>query len=458
MTIKSSLNIVALLSVATVTVLFAFLFYTTWQINKELDQIEKVNQFSKRASDLNIVTEQFLAYKEPHYYEKWNMLYEDLQEKKNSIKEFPTGKSFSNALPSLKQSFKLIEEISNNPGLYQYEPKNRELLIERATARIRSGIQLLLSGSHRLEQARIQRVRDLQVYQRFQFLLILIPGIGYVVYMIFRIRKRILDSLGKLIESLTYIASGNIDTKIAEYGFEEFDELAKAFDNMTKKLKDHIREEQKSLKEKSVLLQEVHHRVKNNLAVISGMMQLQVMESENEELNSKLGDSLFRIKSMAQIHELLYETESFSSLNFSEQTRRLVNTISKNLQPNNSVAIDFQFEDIYLNVNQAIPCSLVINELVTNCFKHAFKDNKDGTITIRMSAEQQIMTLIVLDSGPGLPASFDIHQTSTFGMLIIQTLCSQLDAKIEYQKKSGSQFKVHFEIKEINGVGSARLK
>jgi len=91
------------------------------------------------------------------------------------------------------------------------------------------------------------------------------------------------------------------------------------------------------------------------------MMQLQVMESDNEELNSKLGDSLLRIKSMAQIHELLYETESFSSLNFSEQTRRLANTISKTLQPNNSVTIDFQFEDIYLNVNQAIPCSLIIN-------------------------------------------------------------------------------------------------
>ncbi len=589
MTIKSRLNIVALLSVATVVVLFGFLFYTTWQISDELDQIDRVNKFAKRASELNIITEQFLAYEEQRYYDKWNTLYEDLQEKKTEIEKFPTRRVVTNALPSIKQSFSLIQEVYNNPSLYRDQPEKRERLLERATARIRSDIQLLLAASHRLEKNRLQEVRTLQVYQRLQFLFILIPGIGFVVYMIFRVRKQILDSLGKLLEGTKSIANGNLDDKITIDGFEEHDELAQAFNEMTEKLQEHIKEEQKirkkaeqnlkrwetlveqdpslilihidgkvqfineggakmigadsaenligesifdyidqaqksqaidrikrieeekeqlapevyvierlggqnryvqfesvpivyngknatqtvglditehisyeerlqeTLSEKSVLLQEIHHRVKNNLAVISGMMQLQAMESESEHLSNKLHDSQLRIQSMASIHELLYDTESFTELNFTKQIKKLVTTIDETLRTDTKVDINYELENATLNVNQAIPAALIVNELVTNAFKHAFKQRAKGTINITLKTNHQVVTLTIADNGVGLPDDFDIHQPATLGMRIIQTLCEQLNASIEYQRDNGSKFILQFEMADVKGVGSTNL-
>lgn len=588
MTFKSRLNTVALLSIGTVVVLFGFLFYTTWQISDELDQVDRVNRFSKTATELNIITEQYLSYEESRYFEKWEKLYKNLQATKDKIEQFPTRRVVSNALPSIKQSFTLINEIYNQPQTYT-DPRKRERLLERANARIRSDIQLLLSASQRLEENHLQEVRDLQVYQRIQVLLILVPGIGFVIYMIFRMRKQTLNSLEALMEGTKSIAEGNMDTKIKLDGLEEFEQLAKAYNEMTSKLRRHIKEEQslrkeaeenlsrwealvnqapnmiiihvegeiqfinkagvnilgaksaehvigtqvfdylgeaqknraveqiqkleqkregvdptiykvqrldgkhrylqlqgvpityrgtpasqtigvditehvsyeeelqESLEEKSVLLQEIHHRVKNNLAVISGMMQLQAMESENKELTEKLQDSQLRIQSMASIHELLYDTESFTDLNFSKQIKKLVATISETLETNTEVEVNYQLEKTTLNVNQAIPAALIVNELVTNAFKHAFEQSDKGSIDIILKTNQNTLTLTISDNGVGLPEGFDIHKASTLGMRIVQTLCEQLKATIQYRRENGSRVDLQFEMAEVKGVGSTNL-
>jgi PAS domain S-box-containing protein len=223
---------------------------------------------------------------------------------------------------------------------------------------------------------------------------------------------------------------------------------------------DHVSYEeelQESLEEKSVLLQEIHHRVKNNLAVISGMMQLQAMESKNEGLTGKLYDSQLRIQSMASIHELLYDSKSFTDLNFSDQIKKLVATIGETLNTDTEVEINYQLEDVTLNVNQAIPAALIVNELVTNAFKHAFKEKEKGIINIILKANEQNLNLTIFDNGVGLPKDFDIHNASTLGMRIIQTLCQQLDATIQYKREDGSRFDIQFEMANIKGIGSAHL-
>lgn len=589
MTFKSRLNTVVFLSITTVVVLFGFLFYTTWQISDELNQVERVNRFSKTATELNIISEQYLAYKESRYFEKWNKLYKDLQTTKSKIAEFPTRRVVSNALPSIKQAFELINDIYDTPEVYE-DPQNRERLLQRATARIRSDIQLLLSASHRLEESHLQQVRDLQVNQRIQVLLILIPGIGFVIYLTFRMRKQTLHSLEVLLEGTKSIAEGNLDKQITIDGFEEYKRLARAFNQMKDELREHIESEQRlreeaeqnlelwealveqdpslivihvqgeikfinaagidilgaesaetvigtevfeyiseaeksraieqiqdveqhqqkisptvykvlrqdgehhylqiqsvpityrgqqatqsvgvdvtdhinyeeelqeSLEEKSVLLQEIHHRVKNNLAVISGMMHLQAMDSENKELTDKLRDSQLRIQSMASIHELLYDTESFSDLNFSKQIKKLVATISETLETNKDIEVNYQLEDTALNVNQAIPAALIVNELVTNAFKYAFEQKDKGTINIILKTNEGILTLIISDNGVGLANDFDIHNATTLGMRIIQMLCQQLDATIQYQRDNGSRFEIQFEMADVKGVGSTHLK
>jgi PAS domain S-box-containing protein len=214
---------------------------------------------------------------------------------------------------------------------------------------------------------------------------------------------------------------------------------------------------QQSLEEKSVLLQEIHHRVKNNLAIISGLIRLQAMDSEDEKIKSQLENSQLRIQSMALIHELLYDTENFSRLNFNEHIIQLVDTIVDTLQPNGSVEIDYQLEEINLNINQAIPCGLLLNELVTNALKHAFKSMEKGIITIILVKEEGTLQLSVRDNGIGLPEDFDIDDAETLGMRIIKTLAKQLEASIDYRRKNGSKFIITFEIADVKGIGNAHM-
>ncbi|WP_138432066.1 histidine kinase dimerization/phosphoacceptor domain -containing protein [Fodinibius saliphilus] len=595
MTIRSRLNTVVLLSITMVGVLFSFLFYTSWQISTSLDQINKVKEFSKTASELNIISEQYLTYRERQYYTKWHKLYGELQEAKGKITEFPTRAMVSNALPSIKQTFTLIKTINDKPELYS-NPQRKEQLLRHTTARMRSDIQLLLSTSHRLQESHLQQVEKLEIYQRLLALFILIPGVSFIIYMIFRARNQILSSLEKLLKGTQTVAEGDLNKEISIDGFEEHNKLAHAFNNMTSELKEHIEEEQKLRKkaqhnlkrweslveqdpslivihvngeikfinagglkiigaqssdyiigtqitdyiskaqqkeallqieqvekdkeeidptvykvtrldgedrhlqiqavpityngheatqivgiditkhinyeeelqetleekaelldEKSVLLQEIHHRVKNNLAIISGMVQLQSMESTHEAVSRELQDSQLRIQSMALIHELLYDTKSFSELQFAEQIRKLVDSITKTLETSTSINVDFQLTDVTLNVNQAIPCALIVNELVTNAIKHAFPNQKEGNITITLNRNGPTLQLSVSDNGSEMPDNFDLHEASTLGMRIIQNLCNQLDASFEYIRDNGSTFTLSFEIRDQKGIGNAQL-
>ncbi|PAU94687.1 hypothetical protein CK503_04230 [Aliifodinibius salipaludis] len=222
-----------------------------------------------------------------------------------------------------------------------------------------------------------------------------------------------------------------------------------------KKQEEKIRE---TLKEKEILLAEVHHRVKNNLAVVSGMMQLQVFEETNEELKEKLLDSVVRIGSMATIHEQLYQSNNFSKLDFSENLRALVNKIIDTMQIPTDITLDLDLEPIQLNLNQAIPCSLIVNEIITNIIKHAFKGRETGKITINQSENNEQLTLIIRDNGVGFSKDFDIKNSNSLGYRLIDTLAKQLEATYSYTSPGkGTVFYIQFEKSEIKGIGSANI-
>src|SRR5699024_12020850 len=139
-------------------------------------------------------------------------------------------------------------------------------------------------------------------------------------------------------------------------------------------------------------------RLKNKRAVVSGMMQLQAYDQDSSKIKDKLFDSVTRIQTMAAIHELLYKSDSFSELRLDENVRKLVSSVSKALNAGHQVKLDFNLEAVTLNINQAIPCSLIINEVVTNALKHAFDDDK-GIITINLSEERSTIFLSITDNG-----------------------------------------------------------
>lgn len=198
-----------------------------------------------------------------------------------------------------------------------------------------------------------------------------------------------------------------------------------------------------SLREKEVLLAEIHHRVKNNLAVISGLLQMQIWEADNEYAASALRQSQFRVRSIALVHEKLYQSENLSYIEFDQYIRDLLQALSSTyLDEKSGVKIETELENIALNINQAIPCSLLLNELVVNAFKHAFDDLEKGIITVTIKKVDGQIVMRVADNGKGF--SEDQVKKESLGMSLIKTLCLQLDGKLQFKNDNGAVVQVDF--------------
>jgi len=210
--------------------------------------------------------------------------------------------------------------------------------------------------------------------------------------------------------------------------------------------KEYERKLKRSVEEKRVLLEEIHHRVKNNLAIISGFLQLQSFEIEDDKTREVLNDSQLRIQSIAIVHELLYQSKNFVDISFEEYLNRLIQTV-KNTLPLDHQHIDINIDasGVSLDINQAIPCAILINELVTNAYKHAFNGHESGEISISLHEKDGRINVMVKDNGIGLPEGFDIRNQTSIGMNLIQTLTEQLDGNLEVCNDGGGCFKVNFE-------------
>lgn len=206
----------------------------------------------------------------------------------------------------------------------------------------------------------------------------------------------------------------------------------------------------KSLKEKEILLAEIHHRVKNNLAVISGLLQMQIWETEDEAAEIALKDSQLRVQSIALVHEKLYQSESLSYIQFDRYIRDLLQAISSTYMDFQvSVNIDTELEDIALNINQAIPCSLLLNELIVNAYKHAFGNREEGNILVKVCENEDHIRLYVKDDGVGFPEEFDFDEATSLGMTLINTLIQQLNGEIVMRNSDGAIFEVSFNAEEV---------
>lgn len=207
----------------------------------------------------------------------------------------------------------------------------------------------------------------------------------------------------------------------------------------------------KSIEEKEVLLKEVHHRVKNNLQVISSILNLQSTKIKDKSMLLALKDSQDRIRSMATIHERLYRTKNFSSLNLSEYVQDLSESILSSYELSNiSVELVFSLDEIFISLNTAIPCGLIINELITNSLKYAFNERNKGTIRINLQKFKEEIVLVISDDGIGIQDLKNIKNTDTLGITLVTTLVEQIEGEIKIENESGTTFTIKFkpELKE----------
>lgn len=210
------------------------------------------------------------------------------------------------------------------------------------------------------------------------------------------------------------------------------------------------------LGQKVTLLAEIHHRVKNNLAVISGLLQLQQYRIDSEAAKIALRSSQMRIQSMAMIHESLYESTNFSNVKFNKYVDKLLGSIESTLKnPNQEVELEIDIEDVALNINQAIPLALIINELVTNSYKYAFPDNETGKIKVSLTAESDVVILKVSDNGIGLPEGVSIENSTSLGFTLVSNLSKQIDSEIEVNSNQGLEIGFKFQKKAAAGSSSA---
>jgi two-component sensor histidine kinase len=210
-------------------------------------------------------------------------------------------------------------------------------------------------------------------------------------------------------------------------------------------LKDAENKIKASLKDKEVLLKEVHHRVKNNMQIISSLLNLQIDYLNNEDAIDVLKESQNRVKSMAMIHEKLYLSKDLTEINFADYIQNLVSNLfySYNIKESQIKPI-IKIEDVNLNIETAIPCGLIINELISNCLKYAFPNQMKGEIIITLKSIEDNFELVISDNGIGLPEKININKIKTLGLLLVNSLTEQIDGKISIYKKNGTQFKIIF--------------
>lgn len=203
-----------------------------------------------------------------------------------------------------------------------------------------------------------------------------------------------------------------------------------------------------ALEEKEILLREIHHRVKNNLQIISSLLRLQSVKSGNEEIRSLFLDSQSRVLTMALLHERLYKSETISNINLREYFQDLVRNLFYSYGVREElVGFRVETDPCIIEPERLIPCGLIINELVSNSLKYAFPEGRKGEIFVGLTTQEPTeLLLTVKDNGVGLPLGFDYLKADSLGLQLVRNLSAQLRGKFELINQGGIEFRLRFPI------------
>ena len=208
---------------------------------------------------------------------------------------------------------------------------------------------------------------------------------------------------------------------------------------------------ERSLREKETLLKEIHHRVKNNLQIISSLLNLQAHSIEDDAVRMVFEESKNRVSTMALIHEKLYRTEDLARINFADYLRSLMDTIATGyVSDDRPIGLEVDADEFTLDIDTVIPCALIVNELISNAMKHAFRDGPPvggapPKVCVRLGeAEKGHYTLRVRDNGSGFPDGLDVEHSETLGLQIVNALTQQLDGQVEWHNDGGAVIALHW--------------
>ena len=245
--------------------------------------------------------------------------------------------------------------------------------------------------------------------------------------------------LAHLVLDTRSIAEGNYAIREAPSGYKEINDLIDHFYRMARIIQNREESLRESLEDKTALLKELHHRVKNNLQIVVSLLSLQTRRVEDQNLKTSLQDTRDRIHSMALLHEMLYRSDNLAQINFVAYVEELCRQLKRSFGSSAArVCVESSFVWIGLPLEQSVPCGLIINELVTNAFKHAFRNKPVGVVTVKLqSSDRRALILSIKDNGVGLPSGFDPASSNTLGIQLVCSLASQLKGQLTVERSDG---------------------
>lgn len=272
---------------------------------------------------------------------------------------------------------------------------------------------------------------------------------------LFRARLKLQDEIAerqKAEEQIRALNAG-LEARVAE----RTQELLEANERLQREIAERQKAEKvirASLQEKEVLLREIHHRVKNNLQVISSILNLQGRKFDDPLYRSSFGECQDRVRTMALVHEKLYLSSSLSAIDLADEVRDLVSMLaSSHARPN--VSLEVQADSAISDIDTAVPVGLLVNEMVSNSLKHAFPDGRSGRVSVTLRRlEPERLLLSVRDDGAGLPEGFAWDNPNSLGLTTIQALARQIRAQVEVRRQGGAEFALTFPALQRSSVES----
>jgi two-component sensor histidine kinase len=213
------------------------------------------------------------------------------------------------------------------------------------------------------------------------------------------------------------------------------------------------------LHQRETMLREIHHRVKNNMQVMSSLLSLQSRAASNPETSRMLEENQNRIQSMALLHEILYQSEDLAVVDFSKYLRRMVDHLFRSFGVDNrQIRLHFELDPVSLELDDALPCGLLISEVISNSLKHGFPDGREGEVRIVLRRQSATVVLLILsDNGVGLPDQLDWTKTRSLGLRLVRVLAQQLRAELDIRSESGTQVKLVFTPSSVHTKLPARM-
>jgi len=345
------------------------------------------------------------------------------------------GMSFNRPIKNIVQDFKSISNDAIRGKLdsrantdvevdFREIPMGLNEILETVIAPIRDTIRL----TNELANGKLNERSDLDVKGEFKQLADTLDNFAASLDTIIR------DSN----EVLTAVQNNDFSRKVEVYGEGDFRILTEGIEKTRETLSKMI-DERKKVEE--IRKKEIHHRIKNNLQVISSLLDLESEKFDNEEVIEAFRESQNRVISMALVHEELYRSQDMESIDFSDYIMKLVNELSYSyIMDKDKIQVKTDIDNVFLDMDTAIPLGMIVNELVSNSFKHAFEPGQDGEIYVNLHSVDDKLTLEVGDNGVGFPEDIDFRETDSLGLQLVTTLTSQIEGSIELENTEGTNF------------------